>query len=86
MVKEEDDANFVEADQNRDKTLDFEELLAFMTTKGGLVWEAEADEFFMYVDQNKDDKITVEELQDAKYLNPVQTLYKMSHHMAKLEM
>jgi len=86
MVKEEDDANFKEADKNSDKALDFDELLAFMTSKGGLVWEAEADEFFMYVDQNRDDKITVEELQDAKYLNPVQTLYAMSHHMARTEM
>ena len=86
MVKEEDDGNFKEADSNDDKTLDFDELLAFMTAKGGLVWEAEADEFFMYVDQNKDNKITVEELQEAKYLNPVQTLYAMSHHLQDVEL
>jgi Ca2+-binding EF-hand superfamily protein len=79
-AKQEHDADFNFADENADKILQEAELEEYLRNKGGLVWHAEGEEFFMYVDTNRDGKVSLEEMQDAKYANPMKLLEKFSLH------
>jgi len=79
--KDEHDKDFKAADKDGNGELDEPELFEYMKSKGGIVWEAEADDFFMYVDADKNSFITLKELQNAKYLNPVTSLHALTKRM-----
>jgi len=75
--KEEDEDDFKEYDTNKDNEWEMPELKAYMTTKGGQKWIKHADEFFMYCDTDKDGKITLKEVQAAKFLEGVKSAETM---------
>jgi hypothetical protein len=69
-----DDEDFANSDINKDKHLSEDELLKYMTKKGGLKWERDTNDLFMYADTNKDDLISQDEIEGAQHLSQVKDI------------
>jgi hypothetical protein len=69
-----DDEDFASSDTNKDKHLSEAELLKYMTNKGGLKWERDTNDLFMYADTNKDDLLSQDEIEGAQHLSQVKDI------------
>jgi hypothetical protein len=69
-----DDEDFASSDTNKDKHLSEGELLKYMTNKGGLKWERDTNDLFMYADTNKDDLLSQDEIEGAQHLSQVKDI------------
>jgi len=82
--KEEDEDDFKEYDTNNDKQWEMPELKNYMQAKGGQKWIKHTDEFFMYADTNQDNKITLKEVEDARFLEGVKQAEGMGNLQREL--
>jgi hypothetical protein len=69
-----DDEDFANSDTDKDKHLTEDELLKYMTKKGGLKWERDTNDLFMYADTNKDGLLSQDEIEGAQYLSQVKDI------------